>query len=66
MSRNRILIIAAVVLGSAGIVIGALGVTRNGGGDGASHRRPLPLHPPKPPASAAVSCSRAASCPSKS
>ncbi|RQT40349.1 efflux RND transporter periplasmic adaptor subunit [Burkholderia contaminans] len=36
MSRSRILIIAAVVLGSAGIVIGALGVTRNSGGNGAA------------------------------
>lgn len=66
MSRSRILIIAAVVLGSAGIVLGALGVTRNGGGATSASARPKPLHPPKPPASAAVSCSGAASCPSKS
>ncbi len=55
MSRSRIFVIAVAVLGGAGIVIGALAVTRGGGGAS-----------PPAPARAAVSYSSAASCPSRS
>jgi hypothetical protein len=66
MSRSRIFVIAAAVLGGAGIVIGALAVTRRQRRVGADRRRNRAADRRRRRRRAAVSCSSAASCRSRS